>query len=346
MTDAIKADETGQSGETAIPLTVHALTEFIFCPRAGILAWETFSNYEPREEWNALRFSPPYTLQELERSLQRNLTSLWVLSGIAAIALGGGGYGFVTDRNLLMIGAAVVLAFIASPIQRTVSTVQALVQLRSVVKNQSGHTPAVDAQDSQPVDWWEMLADGWMSIRNQEAYRDDQHQLLGTPWRVLRKGDFSVPVFKLVHADPNDPQVFPQHIVRLVAYCRLIEECERRQSPCGILLFGNSYRGVTIPNTPEARNAVDNALKEARGVLAGEADGENQTPVPSVELCRGCPWGRPQVYRQDVTELKFDGEIVPAYGKVAPNGKLYHSPCGDRFTWVPHHEDAMRLEIA
>lgn len=328
-----------------VSLSVHALTEFVFCPRAGVLAVETIWNVEPPEEHSFLRFSLPYTLVELECSLQRNLNMLWILLGVGILTATSAIYGLATGSNVVTLGAGLVFALLAVLARYVFSAVRALTQLRAHAAARTGRTPRLDATESQPVDWWEMLADGWMSDRNEAAYRDRYCGLAGMPWRNLAKGDVAIPVFKLVHSDPQDPQLFPQHIVRMAGYCHLIKTCERRQSPCGVLLFGNSYRGLTIPNTPTASEMLDTALDKAHEVLATEAK-DGSCPLPaSLENCRGCPWGKPRRYRQDETDRNRLDELVPTYGKVASNKKLYHSSCGDRFQWIPPHEEAVRLGI-
>jgi hypothetical protein len=123
----------------------------------------------------------------------------------------------------------------------------------------------------------------------------------------------------------------------------LIETCEGRESPAGILLFGNTYYGRTIPNSSPAKAALAGALTAARAILDG-----NDEPLrdpPAAENCAGCPWGCPRRFRQFVTETEVAGEVLPVFGTVAPDKQLYHSPCGDRFEWVAPHELALRLHL-
>ena len=342
------SSSTTQNGtEWARPswFTVHALTEFVFCQRAGVLATEMQSDYENRDQPNALRFSMPYSHQELERSVGRNLNLLWLVLAADIGAFATAIFGVVTNNLVAALVAAVILVILATPTRRRLAAAQRLLRLRAAVSAQTGNTPDLNATDAQPIDWWRLLADDWMSVRNHEVYRDEELCLSGAPWRVLRKGSISIPIFKYSHADLENPQVFPQHEIRLAGYCHLIETCEARDCPCGVLLFGDSYRGVTVPFNDDAREGLQKALLVAREVLHLAAQHQEEPSPAESALCRGCPCGKPRIFRQDVTEISREGEFVPVFGSVATNGKLYHSACGDRFAWVPPHEDSISLGI-
>lgn len=325
-------------------MTVHCLTEFVFCERAGVLAAETQSDFEPRETWDALRFSMPYSLQEVEQLLGRALNRVWLTLFLALLDVGGAGYSLFTNRHIVAAGCALALFALTVPARRLGNQIKTLLLVRDHASTRVGMTPSPESHPSVTVEWWELLADGWMSVVNHEPYRDDELGLSGTPWRVLRKGDLSIPVFKLVHANPDEMQIFPQHIVRVAAYCHLIETCEGRKPPFGILLFGRSYRGLVIANDHAAQRALREALANARQVLQRSVQGDEAVAAKRTH-CERCPWGAPRIYSQGETEIKSLGEWVPVFGTATPNGKLLHSPCGDRFCWVPPHEYAERLGI-
>lgn len=327
-------------------LTIHALSEFVFCPRAGVLTFETRGE-QPTEERSAnLDFSLPYTLKELDKSLNRHLNRLWFWGAVAAAALGGAALAFWLGRDLWLVVPAVVLLLVARPLRRHINAVSALSRIRAVALSAQAAAGDIDFTDPspQPVDWWELLAAGWISVPCHEPYRDEERALAGTPWRVLRRGSMTIPVFKMTGvAREEEPRLFAQHTVRMAGYCHLIETCEGRESPAGVVLFGNTYQGRTIPNSPQAKAALADALAAARAILDG-----NDEPLldpPAAEICAGCPWGWPRRFRQFVTETEAAGELLPVFGTVAPDKLLYHSPCGDRFEWVAPHELALRLRL-
>lgn len=328
-------------------MSVSALTEFVFCPRAGLLASESEHEADRREKRARLDFSLPYSVPELERSLHRHLNRIWLLGSVSLAALALGGYALWSSHNLAALGAAAVLLAVAGPISRQIEFVRRLARLRAVAKSREARTPDLTTSERQNVDWFELLADDWTSAPNHEPFRDETLALAGSPWRTLRRGSVTVPVFKMIHwdADADGPKIFPQHVVRMAAYCRLIETCEAHESPCGIVLFGDSYRGVTLPNDASARRLFDEALAAARQRTIDTTEEQLDPSAPPPEVCRGCPWGAPREYRQGATEISLAGDLVPVYGSVAVDRRLYHSQCGDRFAWTPPHEFAQRLGL-
>ncbi len=327
-------------------LTVHALTEFVFCPRAGLIAVETNSLDEHEKPPSNLDFSLPYTIDELEYRLARNLNRLWLLGGVSAIVLLAGIFAAWQDRMLMGLFAGVLLLLLAKPVARRVERVMALVEQRRTLLQRERFAPPVEEATRQNVNWWDFLNAGWMSITCHESHRDEQLALSGSPWRVLRQGSFTIPVFKLPHYDSlQGTRIFPQHIVRMAAYCHLLETCEGATSPCGIVLFGDTYEGTTIPNDAEAKQLFAGAVQTAQHWLMLSADDRKEPPAAEPALCSGCHLGRPIVYLEGVSEHTRYGQPVPVYGTVARDGRLYHCLCGDRFLWRPPQENAVKLGL-
>jgi hypothetical protein len=167
-------------------------------------------------------------------------------------------------------------------------------------------------REGQELNWWGMLSAGYEIIRLPEQLRDPDWRLAGKPWRVLRHGDLRIPVFKRrARSRENAENLGKQHYVRMTAYCHLLEKCENAASPYGIILFGDSYHGVTVPNTAGRRRVMEDSLLEARRVLI-KRDG----PV-NEQKCVRCPFNSPR----DAT--------MP--------------DCGDRFDWSPPARRARRF---
>lgn len=327
-------------------LTVHALSEFVFCPRAGILTVETRAETPADENRAHLDFSLPYTLEELEQSLQRHLNRLWLLGTATCVALIGAALALWTGREWLLLLLAVLVLLLASPVGRRVTAVMQLIHLRREVVLQQPQEIDFSESSRQEVNWWELLAAGWMSVPCHEPYRDEAFSLSGAPWRTLRRGSVTIPVFQMTHFDPEqEPRIYPQHIVRMAGYSHLIETCEGRESPAGIVLFGDSYQGVTLPYSSGAKDSLRENLKLSRELLIQVREDPGATEPAPPALCAGCPWGQPRRYRLEQTEIEREGESVPVYGTVAADRQLYHAPCGDRFEWVPPHELAIRWKL-
>jgi hypothetical protein len=212
-------------------LTVHALSEFVFCLRAGIRTVETRSEVEEENLSVNLDFSLPYSIDELEQSLQQHLNRLWLLGTATVMVLSGAALALWAGRDFFLLLMAALLLLLATPVSRRITAIQQLIRLRREVATQQPQEIDFTVASRQDVSWWELLAAAWMSVRCHEPYRDETQRLSGTPWRTLRRGSVIIPVFKMTQFDDAEqPQVFPQHIVRMAGYCHLIEACEGQEN--------------------------------------------------------------------------------------------------------------------
>ncbi len=211
----------------------------------------------------------PYTLEDLDRALDRNLNRLWMLVGIGVLPLAAILASLWFWQNVLLLLSAVAVLALAQPLGRRVRRVLELIEQRADIRSRPRQDVVLDAEHSQEVDWWDLLNADWISVRPQEPYRDEELQLAGRPWRVLRKGSTVIPVFKLSpEATDATSSIFPKHRTRMAAYCHLIAACEGADSPFAIALLPHSYRGVTIPKSRESTDVLTAQLHEARSTFA------------------------------------------------------------------------------
>ena len=157
-------------------------------------------------------------------------------------------------------------------------------------------------------------------------------KLGGKPWRVLEYGDLRIPVFK--HRR-HWKDLYRQHFVRMVAYCRLIETAEGFRSPYGVIIKGETFAAVTVPNTPRTRAMFREALPAARQTICDSEEVNRYPPKPEHEgVCEHChlAW-RTRLHRRN----RYLRHGVPIEPKPVPGarGAAYHSHCGDRFRWTP-----------
>src|SRR5947209_1200704 len=71
-------------------LGVHVLTEFVFCPRAGLIELEKETRDEgdesQREPWANLSYVPLYDLSEIDERIQKGLRRIrWLLFAAALL---------------------------------------------------------------------------------------------------------------------------------------------------------------------------------------------------------------------------------------------------------------------
>jgi len=150
----------------------------------------------------------------------------------------------------------------------------------------------------------------------------------------------SIPVHRI--QKPRGP-VLPQHIVRAMALCHLIEFTEGSPCPFAIILFGNTYQGTTVPNTPAHREQFSAALKAVRKMIKA-SDARQQEPLAPVtgNACSRCNFGKPHRPNPDKPTMRYGLPVEP-YLLVGAK-KVLHCICGDRFRQKPNHDDNRRLQ--
>lgn len=331
--DLIADNETAWVG-------VHVMTEFMFCPRAGLVAWE--QGHDDRgEELDyipPLTYLPDFSIELIERVLEQTWNGIWrTLTWTPPVLLVVFVCGLRWDFRLMWGLVPLGLGLAAWLFQRF-RIIAELARRLEVARAALPQEPDPNSQEMQPVNWWRLLKAGFTPVEYEEPHADEDWKLVGHPWRVLVKGSLRIPVFRKRR---GSPQVFPQHKARLAAYCHLVERSEGGHSPYGVILFGEGHDGITLPNTSGHRQLFHNAIRELRNLIHGVRKNGLMPDIPqNLNTCQNCPIGRPRVHRRGITETKLPTGTLPVYQTLGEDHRLYHSPCGDRFQWVPPHERA------
>jgi len=323
-------------------LSVYVLTEFVFCPRAGLCTHEQPKEIDDPDGKPSANYLPIHDPTELELMLKETLRQLFniFLGGGAAtllLALMGWLSGWLVLWGIAA-GAGLLTAYALYDRFTWIVTMRAHLKIWKAALPQ---LPDPESAKIQYVHWCELLAAGFMLTEPKNAYNHIPWRLGGKPWRLLEHGELRIPVFM-----PGRPwkDLFPQHFVRMAAYCRLIEACEGFKSPYGVIVMPDSFQAIIVPCTAKSREDFEQALYRSRKIIR-EAEEQNARPyMPNGgTLCRECPHGEPRVFRNGKPFMRGDMPLVP---KITPgrNGKKYHSLCGDRFQETPPHETTERLK--
>jgi hypothetical protein len=201
--------------------------------------------------------------------------------------------------------------------------------------------PAIEVdlapQEICEVNWWTLRKFGFDCAKPNDPYSDGE--LAGRPWRLLIKDTmWRIPVIRKHRGKRSWGH---QHVVRAAAYCRLVEALEGGQAPFGVLMFAGSYQCLIIPNTPQVQAELKHAIQELGDFLDVYDRGRFIPAEPTDERCRGCPFGKPKRFQE--TTLLNGQELPPIRIEGISKGD-YHCVCGDKFNWVPPHEDTKRLQ--
>lgn len=320
---------------------VHVLSEFVYCPRAGLIAYEDgFDDTgEEHDRPQKLDYLPDFSIPEIHDALQRAWNSLW--SSVFWLMLAGLLISYVRSQSgfqVALTASIVLFPFLLFPAGKRVRDIVDLYCRLRIANIAAPSEPDATRMEVQNVSWWSLLKSGFDPVEYADAHSDMDWKLAGNPWRVLVKGSLRIPVFRKRF---GEPELFPQHFVRMAAYCHLIESCEGAESPYGIVLFGDGADGVTVPNTVLNGEKLKDHLKQARRILKSA---ERDQIVPDRPRrsgpCQNCPLGRPQIHRHNWTVTQLNGQRVPPFLTTGKDGEAYHSECGDRFGWVPPHNEA------
>ncbi len=321
---------------------VHALSEFVFCPRAGVLSIESQRDDDGEED---VSLGPKLSgfFDYDARVFADRSTAEWSrwkqwLTFLAPCAL----LVWVAWKMASPFSAVVVSLPALYVLLRLLDVTIALFILR---KHQNEFKAAavrnVEMNPSQigSVNWWTLRKAGFDCVRSLDAYVDEE--LKGRPWRLLVKDtQWRIPV---IRKHRGERTCGPQHVVRAAAYCRLVETCEGGRAPFAILLFADSYEAIVIPNSPNAQTMLDRSLREMDDVLTAFERTRLQPAAPTDQRCKGCHWGQPTSFRN---ETVLNGVPVAPIRIEGVGSSNYHSCCGDRFQWVAPHEKTIALRAA
>jgi hypothetical protein len=320
---------------------VHLLTEFVFCPRAGLCTQETVSEEEPEAPAN-LNWLPDLDEEEIRLAIQdRSQRALFfAICALVAMLIAIG-----IQRLELRFWPWVALVGVTTSLVACFHSMweaMILTYRLSIARRAKPDEPNLGGDPEQEVEWWSLRKAGFDPVKPQANYRDDSLVIVGKPWRVLRRGSYRIPVFR---REDNGP-VRLQHRVRIAAYCHLLRVCEGMESPYGILLDRKTRMGLAILMTPEsALEIVQLELVRARAVITHMKQGE-KPPRPNPSLCRGCPHGKPiRVPLDGDQPFTADGRRLPIVARRSRDGRQFHCHCGDRFEEVPPHDSAVTLGL-
>jgi len=336
-------DDRLTAGKYDREMSVHCLSEFAFCGRAGLCAYEQDRQYEEEDQRVRLNYLPIFEPEELARKLKELIGHLkWILfGGMGMFGVTLAGAWFSDGMALWIVPLVVLVATIYGLWDRGCHAYLAEKEL-DAWRRATGQRPDPDCPYIQELDWRNIVASGLTIRRPPAAYQYAPWKLGGRPWRILEEGDLKIPVFR--HGS-NWQGLHDQHFVRMAAYCYLLEQNEGFRVPYGIVLVSGSFLAVTVPNTAKNHERFRRALLEARQVARNAGESNEFPPVPAGgRFCSKCHLGVPVAVRKRIEYLRH-GIPNPINANPDQDGEEYHSHCGDRFRSIPPHKLAVRKGV-
>lgn len=334
-----------RKGGSLPDLGVHVLSEYLFCPRAAVLALESGeadSHPEPDlgprlGEW------ADYGEQRFAEELQATSNILWQLMAMLAPALLLTFCLGVLFSLFVGVVAALPACYLIGRCWDTASHLRKLLSEKRMFDRAPEQEINLAPETMIEVNWWTLRKAGFDCLKPQEPHRDPHLRLTGRPWRILTKGTtLRIPVIRKHRGARTWGK---QHIIRLAAYCQLIETCEAGQAPFGVLMFSDTYEVKIFPFTQEARASLLRSIDEAREFLRVHREGKYDPKPPLDKRCSGCHRGYPRRLPPMGILTAMREQALEQYLIRALNHPEYHSECGDRFSWVPPHDRAAELKL-
>ncbi len=336
----------------ALPMGVHTLSEFIYCPRAGAISAESGQEDTGSEMARApaLGGLPWHDQDKIEKAIEQLLHEIKI-----PVALNVGLYLFAYWLASAWTPVA-LLALVPTCYawgQWLLRLLRKFLKLKKrlrIAKQAAIEEPDWELPQAQPIHWWSLIRSGFVSVEKREPLRADAIGLAGKPWRVLHKGNAEYPVIRIrvddeKHDRRREGRLRKQQMARIAAYAYLLHHCERADSSWAIVLFNHSDEGVAIPITSEAWQAFYGGLIQARGQLQSLRENPLSTPPKNADACIACPLGRPRPIGREKTYR--NGKVIASFGTECRSefGKkkfVVHSTCGDYYQWIPPHENAIK----
>lgn len=307
-------------------LSVHAIAEHTFCPRAGLIAHEN-QRPDPDDEPPAFDILPRFEIEAVEAEIAKQLQSLFRLLWAMLVVAASSPISVYLKQYWYLVLAGVAMLFITWQSLCVLTVLQELYRRRRVLVESKSAEPDPYLEEMQPVNWFGLLNLGFQSQTINEPLRDDDWNFAGKPWRLLIQGDLVIPVFRTRSSQesPREPQV-----AKCMAYCRLVSKVYERECLYGIILIGEDYSGFAIPNCGSFRRDFHNSVVELRQLIQASGYGQETAVDYEPHKCSGCHLARPRPASLGERVVRF-GAPVPA--NIGQDGM--HCDCGDRFEWKP-----------
>lgn len=340
---------------------VHTLSEFVYCPRAGVISHEQKHDDSGVDTgFVDLSYSPDYDIGLLKEEITKIVRrlehfSLGLLGGtLATIVFGMSAKPFLGFLCLLVLVPTAIL--LAPKLYADLKRYWHIKNQFADYAKQIERTPDLEKRGTELIPWYSLLKSCDVE-KCRDLLVDEELGIQGKPWKLLHRGGVTLPVFfcrRPLSAEEgsNDPTAWlkKQHFVRLRAYCRLIEKNTGKHSSCGIIVFAGTLNAVAIKfwRDESADQQLDVALMIARETLK-EFEQHDKVGVPQVNTCIRCHLGQPKIYRKEPGIARRNGsDLRPKLHQITVDKKprTYHSVCGDFFRWTPPHEKAEELKLA
>ncbi len=328
-------------------LSVHALGQYVFCPRSAILAAENGDDRDADEPPPRLTFLPNFDRERIEETLSTYIGQLGflVVCGVCLLLLMRLGL-HAGSRWVFYPSLLALLGLAYAALVTCVAILDLTLRRRAALRAEAGE-PAPEITRIAAVNWWSLLAAGFAPVNYPRPFQHPELPLEGAPWRVLERGSLRIPVIRSGGSKlgPKRGELYAKHEIRLAAYALLLEAAGHWEVPYGLLFPVDSPRGLALPITSALRERARRLLIAwDQQFEASQRHGLHPPPPENRHRCGGCQYGQPLPIREP--------EVARAHKAGRPlvvlrqrRGDLFHCACGDRFNWMPPHRTTVKRRL-
>ncbi len=342
---------TGNRARAAKPqrpvLSVHALGQFEFCPRAGIYAAEHPEPQDADEPLPSLGYLPNFDLEQIEERLQEELTRLvwWTIAEL--MIFWGLWVAFDAQRRIVWYALLIGFCCCAGSLVSSATLLVRLLYRRTAARNARDFQPEICVVAVTAVNWWAILKSGFEPMVFDRPLQHPTLPLDGNPWRVLVQGSLRIPVIRSGsrRLGPRPGEVFRKHRLRLAAYAELLEATQHVQTPFGLVFPADSHLGLAVPLPASERVNLSQRFERAVRWLRDSQSAHSDPRLPEDRnRCSGCELGYPRpIARKEIEEARRAHR--PLLVLENADQKTYHCHCGDRFGGLPPHRKTLEMRL-
>ncbi|MCA9039999.1 MAG: hypothetical protein KDA65_06625 [Planctomycetaceae bacterium] len=328
-------------------LSVHALGQYVFCPRSAILAVEKGDERDVDEPLPRFTYLPNFDLEKIDEAFADKVNQFLfylLFSGGLIVLLK-----MALDQQNRVVFYPCLLALLGlawGTFQVFISLLD-LALRRRAARQAEAREPEPMINKMEPVNWWSLLKAGLEPIRYQHPIPHPEFPLEGVPWRVLQRGSLRIPVIKSGQEKlgPKKGELYPKHKIRLAAYALLLESTGRFDVPYGLVFSHDSPQGLAWPISVRSKEKTIQLLEEfARALYQSQAHRQEPRPPQEENRCTRCEYGKPTpITERELRNLRKSDQAPLTLQDDA--GKLFHCECGDRFGSVPPHGIMLKKKL-
>lgn len=321
-----------------LPIDVTSLGSFVFCPRAGVIAYKQQGlklNGDEEPRIPNLSYLPDFSVEELRVRFESVRPSF--IRYMAASFLGLFIVWMLARFGSVSLSIMILVAILFIVWKALTDGLLLLSIVAELAKYKTASPAVLSPTATEPVEvmWYDLVKAGYKPHKPLGGLKDQDLDLTGHPWRILQTTDaVRIPV---LNYNGDNFKVRDSQVMRLALYSHLCKvEMRGSKAEWGVVLNVETKRCFAIPINDQLRFKATVELGLFAAVLKADRE-QKKTPIPVASPCLNCRFGRPRPFIPGKSETVFFAEKISVYPHKGHNRELVHSDCGDKFEWLPPH---------